>query len=312
MATAPAEASLRTAVIAISVNLAITVAKGIAAVLTGSAALWAETAHSLADTGNEILLFIGLRRSARAADARHPLGYGQERWFWTFLAALGIFVVGGVLSVNEGIQTLRNPRPVEQVWIGVAVILVSMVLESISWRTARSQLRDEARVRGRSLSEQLRRGSDPTAPTVFLEDTSALVGLSLALVAVLLHRLTGSAVWDAGASIAIGFLLVVVAYLIAHRSKGLLIDESAPPDVLDRLRERIAGQPWVAAVVRLTAVFIGPGALLVTARVTPTAAAQEGPGAELVASAEALRRDLLTVDVIATAEVSLTPDHPTT
>jgi cation diffusion facilitator family transporter len=300
-----AEASLRTTLVAITVNLAITFAKGFAAALTGSPALWAETAHSLADSGNEVLLFVGLRRSARRKDARHPLGYGQERWFWTFLAALGIFVVGGVLSVNEGAQALRHPRPVESFWVGVGVLLVSMVLEGVSWRTARAQLRDEARLRGRSLAEHLQLASDPTAPTVFLEDSAALVGLSMALLALVLHRLTGWAAWDAGASIAIGLLLVVIAYLIARRSKGLLIDESAPPDVLDRLRERIVGEPWVGAVVALTAVFIGPRRLLVTARLAPTATAAAGSAHDLVARAAALRRDLLAVEVIGEAEVAL-------
>ncbi|HKS98676.1 MAG TPA: cation diffusion facilitator family transporter [Rugosimonospora sp.] len=304
---APAEASLRTAVVAIVVNLLITFAKGFAAVLTGSPALWAETAHSLADSGNEVLLFVGLRRSVREADDRHPLGYGQERWFWAFLAALGIFVVGGVLSVNEGIQSLRHPHPVESFWVGIAVLVVSMGLEAVSWRTARAQLRDEARARGRSLAEHMRRASDPTAPTVFLEDSAALAGLSLAMVALVLHQVTGSAVWDASASIAIGLLLVVIAYLVARRSKGLLIDESAPPDVLERLRDRIASEPWVGRVVALTAVFIGPRRLLVTARVAPTAQAVAGSAKELVARASALRQDLLKLDVIGQAEVALTP-----
>jgi cation diffusion facilitator family transporter len=303
----PTQASTRTVVIAVSVNLAITVAKGFAAVLTGSAALWAETAHSLADTGNEVLLFVGLRRSVRAADARHPLGYGQERWFWTFLAALGIFVVGGVLSINEGAQSLRHPRPVESVWTGVAVILLSAVLESVSWRTARRQLRDEARVRNRSLAQQLRYGSDPTAPMVFLEDSAALTGLTLALAALVLHSATGSAVWDAGASMLIGLLLVVVAYLIARRSKGLLIDESPPADVVDRLRDRILAESWVARVVSLTAVFIGPRQLLVAARVAPTEQAAAAPAQDLVAHAEALRDDLLGADVIGAAEIAFGP-----
>lgn len=302
-----AEASLRTAIIAIAVNLAITLAKGFAAVLTGSPALWAETAHSLADSGNELLLFVGLRRSVRIADARHPLGYGQERWFWTFLAALGIFVVGGVLSINEGVHALRRPRPVESFWVGVGVVLLSMVLEAVYWRTARAQLRDEARARGRSLAEHLQRASDPTAPTVFLEDSAALVGLTLALAALVLHKLTGWAGWDAGASIAIGLLLVVIAYLVARRSKGLLIDESAPQDVLDRLRAQITGEPWVATVVALTAVFIGPRRLLVTARIQPSAQAFAGNAGELVARAAALRRDLLRLEVIGEAEVALSP-----
>src|SRR6478752_3185881 len=119
------QASTRTVVVAVLVNLAITVAKGLAAALTGSAALWAETAHSLADTGNEVLLFIGLRRSGRPPDAKHPYGYGQERWFWTFLAALGIFVIGGIFSIGEGVEAIRRPRPLESVPIGVAVLLVS-------------------------------------------------------------------------------------------------------------------------------------------------------------------------------------------
>src|SRR5689334_193162 len=194
------EASTRTVVVAVAVNIAIAAAKALAAALTGSAALWAETAHSVADTGNEVLLFIGLRRSGRPKDARHPFGYGQERWFWSFLAALGIFVVGGILSIIEGVNAIRVPRQLESLPVGVAVLVVSLVLEAVSWRTARAQLRDEARARQRSMTEHLRRASDPTASTVFLEDTAALLGLSLALLSIFLHWLTGWEGWDAGAS----------------------------------------------------------------------------------------------------------------
>jgi cation diffusion facilitator family transporter len=302
-----ADPTLRTALVALAVNLAITAAKGVAAALTGSAALWAETAHSLADSGNELLLFVGLRRSVRDADHRHPLGYGQERWFWTFLAALGIFVVGGVLSINEGVQALRHPRPVESFWVGVGVLIVSMGLESVSWRTARKQLREEARTRSRSLAEHLRRASDPTAPTVFLEDSAALVGLTMALAALVLHQTTGSAIWDAGASIGIGLLLIVIAYLVARRSKGLLIDESPPNDVLERLRLRITSEPWVGRVVDLTAFFIGPRRLLVTTRVAPTPEAVDGSAGELLDKASALRDNLLALEVVGQAEVALSP-----
>src|SRR5689334_1817602 len=200
------EASTRTVVVAVAVNIAIAAAKALAAALTGSAALWAETAHSLADTGNEVLLFIGVRRSGRPADARHPYGYGQERWFWAFLAALGIFVVGGIFSIVEGVDAIRRPRPLESVPVGVVVILLSMVLEGVSWRTARRQLRAEARARQRSMAEHFRRASDPTAATVFLEDSAAIVGLTLALVALVLHWLTGWEGWDGGASVLIGGL----------------------------------------------------------------------------------------------------------
>jgi cation diffusion facilitator family transporter len=302
------EASMRTVVVAVLVNLAITVAKGIAAVLTGSAALWAETAHSLADTGNEVLLFVGLRRSGRPQDARHPFGYGQERWFWAFLAALGIFIVGGVFSIIEGLNAIRSPRPLESVPVGVGVLVVSLALEAVSWRTARAQLRDEARARHRSMAEHLRRASDPTAATVFLEDTAALIGLSLALISIALHLLTGWEGWDAGASILIGVLLVGVAFLVARRSKGLLIDESAPDDVLHRLRERIGAEPWVREIEALTAVYVGPGRLLVTARLLPTPEMARGPAEELLTCAYGLRTSLCALDVIGDAEITLVPD----
>jgi cation diffusion facilitator family transporter len=297
----------RTVAVAVAVNLAITVAKAMAAMATGSAALWAETAHSVADTGNEFLLFVGLRRSGRPADARHPYGYGQERWFWTFVAALGLFVVGSVLSINKGIDTLRHRPPVGAVGVGVAVLVVSVVLEAFSWRTAYRQLRAEAKARDRTLAQHLALGSDPTAATVFLEDTAALIGLGLALPALVLHAVTGSALWDAGASIGIGILLAAVAYLMAQRSKRLLIDESAPRDVLDGLRERIAAQPWVAEVRAVIAVYVGPGRLLVTARVVPTGTAADRPGHELAAQVSALRADLLTTEMINDAEITLVP-----
>jgi cation diffusion facilitator family transporter len=279
--------------------------------MTGSAALWAETAHSVADTGNEILLFVGLRRSGRPADARHPFGYGQERWFWTLLAALGLFVVGGVLSVSKGIDTIRDRPPVEDVAVGVVVLLVSIVLESISWRTAHRQLRAEAEARNRTLAQHLARGSDPTAATVFLEDTAALIGLGLALPALILHAVTGSAWWDAGASIAIGLLLCAVAYLVARRAKRLLIDESAAPEALDRLRERLAAETWVADVPTVVAVYVGPGRLLVNAQVVPTEDTCARPAHHLIHLLSVLRADLLTAEAISDAEITVVPgdDH---
>jgi cation diffusion facilitator family transporter len=300
--------STRTVLVAVLVNFAIAVAKALAAAVTGSAALWAETAHSVADTGNEVLLFVGLRRSARPKDPRHPFGHGQERWFWTFLAALGLFVVGGVLSVIKGIDTLRHGIPVESVGVGVAVLVVSSVLEAISWRTAHRQLREEATARNRTLTQQIARGSDPTAATVFLEDTAALIGLALALLALILHAVTGSALWDAGASIAIGLLLGVVAFLIARRTKGLLIDESAPADVLSRLHERFAAETWIREVATLTAVFVGPARLLVHAHVVPTADAASAAAHVLVEQISALRADLLIADVISAVEITAVPE----
>jgi cation diffusion facilitator family transporter len=281
-------------VVAVAANLLIAVAKAVAALLTGSAAMLAETTHSIADTLNEVLLYIGVRRGARPADERHPFGHGQARYFWSLLAAVGIFVVGGLFAIADGVQTLRRPEPVTN----VAVLLVSAGLEAVSWRTARRQLRAEAAARHLDLGEYLVSSSDPTPTAVFLEDSAALVGIALALAALVLHIMTGSALWDGAASVLIGLLLIVVAYLLMRRNLALLVDEAAPADIRQRLRQAVAQEPWVAEVAELTAVYIGPRQLLVLAHVVPV------DGAELTASVGRLRRRLLAVPAIAGVEVT--------
>jgi cation diffusion facilitator family transporter len=292
------EASVRTVVVAVAANLLVAVAKGVAAVLTGSAAMLAETTHSVADTFNEVLLYIGVRQGARPANARHPFGYGQARFFWSLLAAIGIFVIGGLFAIADGVQTLRHPEPVTNVPVGVAVLLVSAGLEGLSWRTARWRLGAEPTPRHLDLGEYLATSSDPTPAAVFLEDSAALIGLALALVALLLHIMTGSAVWDGAASLLIGLLLIVVAYLLMRRNGALLIDEAAPADVRERLWQAVVREPWVAEVAELTAVYIGPKQLLVLAHVVPV------DGTDLTASVGRLRRRLLAVPAIAAVEIT--------
>ena len=292
------DASLRTVVVAVAANLLVAVAKGVAALVTGSAAMLAETTHSIADTGNEVLLYIGVRRGARPADEQHPFGYGQARYTWSLLAAVGIFVVGGLFAIADGIQTLRRPEPATNVPIGVAVLLISAGLEGLEWRTARRQLRAEAVARHLDLGQYLVSSSDPTPTAVFLEDSAALVGIALALAALGLHILTGSAVWDGAASLLIGLLLIVVAYLLMRRNLALLIDEAAPADIRERLRQAVAAEPWVAEVAELTAVYVGPRQLLVLVHVVPV------DGVELPASVGRLRRRLLAVPACAAVEVT--------
>ncbi|GAB1640556.1 cation diffusion facilitator family transporter [Krasilnikovia sp. MM14-A1259] len=299
----PDEESTRTVVVAVLVNVAIAAAKSIAALLTGSASMAAEAAHSFADTGNEVLLFIGLRKSRKEPDARHPFGYGQERYFWAFLAALGIFLIGGALSIAEGVRSLLAPEPLESLWVGIGVLVVAACLEAYSWRTARRQLHADAAKRQRSIVEHLRRASDPSAPTVYLEDTAALIGLALAMVALILHAWTGWAAWDAAGSICIGVLLLVVAVLLARRSKALLLEESAPPDVLDPIRE-LVGRSWPGDVRDLQAVYVGPAQLLVNVWIAPVSA--DGPADELIREVDALRAALLAVPAITQATVTLT------
>lgn len=178
------------------------------------------------------------------------------------------------------------------------MLLISAGLEGLSWRTARRQLRAEAVARHLDLGEYLVTSSDPTPTAVFLEDSAALVGIALALSALVLHITTGSALWDGAASLLIGLLLVVVAYMLMRRNLALLIDEAAPADIRERLRQAVAREPWVAEVAGLTAVYIGPRQLLVLAHVVPV------DGAELTAGVGRLRRRLLAVPAIAAVEIT--------
>jgi cation diffusion facilitator family transporter len=296
--TQPDDASLRTVVVAVAANLLVAVAKGVAALLTGSAAMLAETTHSIADTFNEVLLYVGVRSGARPADERHPFAYGKAGYIWSLLAAVGIFVVGGLFAIAVGVQTLRRPEPVTNVAVGVAVLLISAGLEATSWRRARRQLRSEAAARHLDLGEYLVTSSDPTPTAVFLEDSAALVGIALALAALVLHITTGSALWDGAASLLIGLLLIAVAVVLMRRNLALLTDEAAPADIRERLRLAVAREPWVAEVAELTAVYIGPRHLLVLAHVVPV------DGADLPGNIGRLRRRLLAVPAIAAAEIT--------
>jgi cation diffusion facilitator family transporter len=265
----------------------------------------AETAHSVADTGNEVLLFVGLRRSRRSPDDQRPFGYGQERYFWSFLAALGIFLIGGTLSIGEGLRSILLPEPLESPWVGVGVLVVSAALEGYSWNTARRQLRRGAQASRRSLLQHLQRASDPSPTTVYLEDSAALIGLSIALVGLVLHAATGWAGWDAIGSMCIGVLLIVVAFLLAGRSKSLLVDETAPPDLVEPIRAKVAGLDWVGDVPRIQAIFVGPLQLLVNVGVTVAAAHDQRPAHELVRQVSDLRTVLLDTPLVAEATVTL-------
>jgi cation diffusion facilitator family transporter len=283
------EESARTVIIALLANLAVAVAKGVAAAITGSAAMLAETAHSIADTMNEVFLVIGVRRSRRSADDMHPHGYGEERYFWSLLAAIGVFVAGGVVAIHEGVEGLLDPHPVEFIEVGLAVLAVSAVLEGTSWRVARRQLRADAGRRGISVRTFVRSTSDPAPVTVFFEDSAALIGLGLAAAGLILHAITGAAVWDALASLAVGVLLIWVAYRLVVLNRNLLIGVTAPPAIVEELVARVAAENWVRAVPSSTVMFVGPHRVSAAFDVV---VADGLPSAELAARIDALRDQL--------------------
>ncbi len=259
--------SSRTVIIALIVNAVIALAKGIGGALSGSGALLSEAAHSVADTINEIFLLTALRRGDRPADERHPFGYGKERFFWSLLAAVGIFVAGAIYSFFEGYQTLTGPPHESTGFIVPYIVLgVAAALEGTSWLRAVRQLRGEAHAHDRGMVEYVRTSDDPTVKTVASEDSAALVGILIAFLGILLHQITGDAVYDGVASLLIGAVLVYVAFALGRDSMGLLIGEAATPDVRRRLLEQLQSFDEVDEVVDLQTMRIGTGRLIVAAR----------------------------------------------
>lgn len=256
-----------TVLVALFANLAIAVSKIAAGLVSGSSAMLAESAHSVADTTNQVFLLASLRLSRRPADETHPFGYGKERFFWSLLAAVGIFVSGAVFSIYEGVHSLLSHTEAETRYLVAYVVLaVAFVAEGISWLKAFRQLRSEAREAERGVLAHVRLSSDPTVKTVFSEDTAALVGLVLAAAGLALHQVTGEAYWDAAAAIAIGVLLAVVAYVLGRDTKDLLIGEAAPPLLRTAILHALDGHDEVDRVVEVRTMLVGPDRVLVAAR----------------------------------------------
>lgn len=250
--------SLATVVIAFAANLLVAIAKSFAAVLTGSASLLAEAAHSWADTGNEIFLLIATKRSKIPADDEHPLGHGREAYVWSMFAALGLFAAGSAVSVTHGVTELINPSPADDFTIGYIVLAVAFVLEGFSFLRSARQARGEADQLQRDLLEHILITSDPTLRAVFAEDAAALIGLVIAAAGLGAHQLTGSPAPDAIASILIGLLLGVVALILINRNRRFLVGELADPRMRTAAIDALLARPEVARVTYLRLEIIGP------------------------------------------------------
>lgn len=242
-------------------NTLIGVSKGVAAAVTGSGAMLAETIHSFADCGNQLLLLLGVKQARRPADAAHPLGYGRALYFWSFMVALLLFAGGGMFSIYEGVHKLQHPEPVSDVGWAFGVLGFALALEG--WATV-SNIRELNRRRGATpFLAYLRRTKDSDLVVVFGENGAATLGLVLALAAVFLAWRTGDARWDAVGSLGIGVVLVLVALFLAVEVKALLVGESADPTIDAAVREIAAGDPNIVKVVRILTVQQGPGEVVV-------------------------------------------------
>jgi cation diffusion facilitator family transporter len=257
-----------TVVIAGVANLAIAAAKAVAGVLSGSAVMQAEAAHSVADTVTEAFLFVAARRGQRAPDALHPFGHGRETYLWAFLASLATFVAGAGYSLAEGIGTIMHgegdPGPVV---VSYVVLAFAFVIESVSLLRGLTQTRRAAGAVGLTSGPYLKLTTDTTVKAVVFEDIAALIGLVLAATGVGLRQLTGQSIWDGLASVAVGVLLVVVAVSLARTNLSLLVGQAARPELQDALRVELESLPGVAGVPVFAAVVIGPGDLLIAAKV---------------------------------------------
>src|SRR6266542_4184500 len=251
-------ASARTVWVALGANFLVGVAKSIAAVVTGSASMLAEAAHSWADTGNGVFLLVANRRSYRPPDRAHPLGHGREAYVWSLLAALGLFVAGAAVSVTHGVQELLHPAPATDFVVGYVVLALSFVLEGISFLRSVRQARPAAELMERDLIGAVMATSDPTLRAVFVEDSAALIGLAIAAVGLGAHQLTGSSTPDAVGSILVGVLLAAVATFLIDRNREFLIGEEADPRVRTAAIRALLAQPEVARVTYLRLEFIGP------------------------------------------------------
>ncbi len=291
-------------------NLGIAVTKFAGFLVTGSASLLAETVHSIADTANQALLFLGGRRAKKFATPMHPFGYGRERYFWAFAVALVLFSMGGMFALYEGVQKLRDPHEIESLAVAVGILLVAIALESLSLRTA---VRESRHVKGDGTSwwSFIRNTRQPELPVVLLEDFGALAGLFVALFGVMMAEVTGNARWDAAGSVAIGVLLIAIAIVLATEMKSLLIGESATTGESDSIVEAIESSPNVARLIHMRTEHLGPDEILVGAKIEFASALSVGELVDAVNNTEdRIRKAVPTATVIYLEPDQFSTGHP--
>ena len=294
-----------TVIIAFLANVLVAVAKTVAAIITASASMVAEAAHSWADAGNEVILLIADRRGGRTKDQRHPLGYGRSAFVWSLIAAFGIFTAGSIVSIMHGIQELSETGPVESPIVAYTVLGISFVLEGASFTQAMVKSRRLARERGASTWDFVLETSDTTLRAVFFEDAAALIGLALAGGAIAMHQITGVAAWDAVGSILVGVLLGVVALILIKRNVAFLVGTNASPTLRARVGRALLASPQIQRVTYLHIEYVGPNRLFVVAEVDLAGDAREHDVARRM---RAIEQQIEANAVIETVVLSLSVD----
>lgn len=259
--------SLLTVLVALAANALIAGAKSVAAVLTGSASMVAEAAHSWSDTGNEVFLLVAERRGRRPRDVEHPRGYGRSTYIWSLVAAFGLFSAGAVVSIWHGVTELGAEEGEASFTINYVVLAIAFVLEGTSFLQATRQVRGGAVRFGLRPWRYVTRTSNPTLRAVFFEDASALLGILIAVTGIALHQLTGNAVWDAAGSIGVGVLLAVVAVFLMRRNMDYLLGQGVDPGTRRQVLVRLLAHPEIDRITYLHLEYVGPQRVFVVAAV---------------------------------------------
>lgn len=269
---------------ALSANAGIAVAKFVGALITGSGSMLAEAVHSLADTGNQGLLLLGQKRAEQEADELHPFGYGRNRYFYSFVVALVLFTLGSMYAIWEGIHKIQHPEELSSPIVAVVILAIAAVLEGYSFATA---MKESAALRGSTgWWRFIRNSRNPELPVVMLEDSGALIGLLIALLAVVLTMLTDNPVWDGIGTLGIGILLGVIAVVLIVEMKSLLIGEGATPEQIRAIRENLVDGTHIDRVIHLRTEYLGPEELLVAAKVAIVPGLEIGDIATAIDAAE--------------------------
>ena len=281
-----AEGGTKAILAALTANLGIAATKFVAWLLTGSSSMLAEAIHSVADSGNQLLLLVGGKRSKRRATAEHPFGYGRERYIYAFIVAIVLFSVGGLFALYEGYHKIQHREGIEEwQWVPVTVLVIAIALESYSFMTA---IKESNRTRGKtSWVTFVRRAKAPELPVVLLEDAGALVGLVFALFGVVLTLITGNGIWDGIGTAAIGLLLVAIAAVLAVETKSLLLGEGANPEDVAKIEQAIAGTQGVDCIIHMKTLHLGPEELLVAAKIAVPATSRADEVARHINETEA-------------------------
>ena len=291
------EGSTKAILAALAANTGIAITKFVAAGISGSASMFAEAIHSVADTGNQGLLLLGGKRAKRKATPTHPFGYGRSRYIYAFMVSIVLFSIGGMFSILEGVEKLSHPHELEQAWIPLTVLGVAILLESFSLRTALKAAKEE---RGKtSLFNFVRHAKSPELPVVILEDIAALLGLVFAFAGVGLTVLTHEPIWDAIGTLAIGGLLVLVAIALGIETSSLLVGEGATEKDNTKIAAAIRSTKGIHDIIHMKTLYLGPDELMVAAKIAVKATDSAKEVANIIDEAEAnIRKEVHAARVI--------------